>query len=182
MKTQLEELTLAANDADLPFLVIGGHAVILHSVPRFTRDIDLLILEKESVSWRGFLESLGYVFCHATSSFAQFDPPEGSELAGVDLMFVDEPTWGKLDAGSVEKMLDGGIIVRLPRVLHLIAMKLAASKSAHRRADAVDFSDVVRLIRVNEINIEDPETIAVVEKYGGSDTLARLREEFGDEE
>ncbi len=178
MKTQLENLTLAANDASLPYLLIGGHAVILYSVPRFTRDIDFLVSTEVSIEWRQLLESLGYTFCHATKAFAQFDPPKETDLAGVDLMIVDEDTWRKLDAEVVEKELDGGVVVRLPRVLHLIAMKLAASNSAHRRADAVDFSDVVRLIRVNEMDINDSETVAVIEKYGGGDTLTRLREEF----
>lgn len=42
-KQLLERLALALDAAGLPYMVIGGQAVLLHGEPRLTRDIDLTL-------------------------------------------------------------------------------------------------------------------------------------------
>ncbi|MGB3565055.1 MAG: hypothetical protein WBH85_09195 [Thermoanaerobaculia bacterium] len=39
----LERIALALDNADLPYMVIGGQAVLLHGEPRLTRDIDITV-------------------------------------------------------------------------------------------------------------------------------------------
>jgi hypothetical protein len=46
--------------ANLPFLVIGGNALIAYGYPRMTRDIGLLVREKDRPAWDNLLTSLGY--------------------------------------------------------------------------------------------------------------------------
>jgi hypothetical protein len=39
----LEKIALALDDAKIPYMVIGGQAVLLHGEPRLTRDIDITL-------------------------------------------------------------------------------------------------------------------------------------------
>jgi hypothetical protein len=39
----LEKIALALNEAEIPYMVIGGQAVLLHGEPRLTRDIDITL-------------------------------------------------------------------------------------------------------------------------------------------
>lgn len=55
-QTLIHILERAAMKGLRDFLIIGGNAVIAHSVPRFTQDIDLVIPEREIGSWRTLLE------------------------------------------------------------------------------------------------------------------------------
>lgn len=174
----LYELVERARREALPFLIVGGHAVILYNVPRFTRDIDLLIPEQALASWLEFLSRFRFRIYHQTDAFVQLEPAEPGSLPPVDLMLVDAATWDKLTAKAEER--DSGRELRLPvpHVWHLIAMKLAASSSAQRRAEALDWADVLQLVKVCKINLADPEFRRIVQQYGGEDALARLQKEI----
>lgn len=61
-RTSLEAVARALNDAKVPFVVVGGVAVIAHGYGRLTQDVDLVIrLEPEPIR-RAFeaLAALGY--------------------------------------------------------------------------------------------------------------------------
>ena len=45
--TEFYAVTDALSAANVPFAVCGGFAVAIHGYPRFTRDIDLLILPED---------------------------------------------------------------------------------------------------------------------------------------
>jgi hypothetical protein len=53
-------------------------------------------------------------------------------LPPVDLMVVDDRTFGRIEITSNEKMLDGEQI-RIPDALRLIALKLHATRDPNRR-------------------------------------------------
>jgi hypothetical protein len=42
------------------YLLIGGSAVITYGAPRFTRDLDFVIPDREQIGWRTFLETNGF--------------------------------------------------------------------------------------------------------------------------
>ncbi len=165
----------------LNFLVIGGNAVIAFGVPRFTRDIDFVIPSNESREWRLFLEGRGFQFIHGTNAFAQFQDVE-KKRPRVDLMLVDASTWEKLNGKSVQIDFVENFTVPLPAVEHLIAMKLSAYRASQRRNDAVDWSDIVELTRRWKLDPEeDQEFIGLVSRYGGEDSLNRLKKDIADE-
>lgn len=91
-------------------------------------------------------------------------------------MLVDEGTWDKLNGNSILKNLEESPAqVRVPSALHLIALKLAAATSPHRRPDAIDMSDVIRLVRIQKIDLDDAEVIEIVLRYGGEESLQTLK-------
>ncbi len=174
LKHHLIEVVGLANREGRDFLVIGGLCVTLYGIERLTRDIDLLIPERDSLAWRLMLERLGYRFLHGTHAFQQFDgvamgrPP-------LDLMLVDDATWGKLDALARTVPLDASTSARLPEPLHCVAMKLKAVTSTQRRADNQDWGDILNLFRLFRIDPADGRTRELVLRYGDAALLDRLR-------
>jgi hypothetical protein len=82
----------ALNEAGAPFLVIGGHAVVLHGHLRNTFDLDLLISDSKFATGRAALKRLGYRTYFETGAFLQLQAPEN--LPPVDLMIVDDSADG----------------------------------------------------------------------------------------
>ncbi|MEM9282274.1 MAG: nucleotidyl transferase AbiEii/AbiGii toxin family protein [Verrucomicrobiota bacterium] len=103
------------------FLLIGGNVVIAMGVPRFTRDIDLVIPESDRRRWRELLEKRGFALINRTESFLQFEESSENEPR-VDLMMVDGATWEKLNASAQTVEFAKDKTIGLPAVEHLIAM------------------------------------------------------------
>ncbi|MCF6312882.1 MAG: hypothetical protein L3J39_10575 [Verrucomicrobiales bacterium] len=161
----------------LPYLLVGGNAVICYGIIRMTRDIDFLVPDTALNDWRAFLETLGYHCYHATSAFCQFEP-RSSNRASVDLMIVDASTWAKLFAKAERKPITKTYAPHLPAAIHLIAMKLKASQSPHRRKDAQDWNDIVKIIQKLEINIKEPDVSELIIRYGGVNALIQLEKDL----
>jgi hypothetical protein len=168
------EILKQAQKEQLPCLLVGGHAVILYQVPRFTRDIDFVVPDEATGRWLDFLKRLRYRVYHRTGAFIQLEPATPGSMPPVDLMLVDENTWGKLIAKSESRDAGEGMHLPVPHPWHLIAMKLTAAKSAARRAGASDWSDIFDLLRTCNIDIADPEFRKLVVQFGGEDALYRM--------
>src|SRR5262249_664844 len=102
---------IALNEAGVPFLVIGGHAVVLHGHLRNTLDLDLLIADSKLAMARAALIKLGYRTYFETDAFLQLQAPE--HLPPLDLMIVDDQTFGRIEVTANQKVLDGRQI-RIP--------------------------------------------------------------------
>jgi hypothetical protein len=166
MKSVLVQLANAAAARGLPFLLVGGNAMILWGVPRFTRDIDLLVTDAYRAEWHHLIMQLGYRLLHKVDAFEQFECPG---RPGIDIMLVNADTWEKLLVAAQEVELDQEATALIPAVLHLIAMKLNAAKNPHRRADATDLQDVMALIRTLQIDTSSEEFVAILDRYASAD-------------
>ena len=149
---------------DVPYLVIGGHAVVLLGHYRNTFDLDLLISESHLERAHQRLSSLGYRKYFETTAFLQLSAPAG--LPPLDLMIVDQTTFERLNEFTEERLFDGERIL-IPDAVHLIALKLHAAQNASRRRIEVDWEDIVGVLRAAHQNIDDPEFRAIVDRYGG---------------
>lgn len=177
IRDALVSLGTKAEALELPYLLVGGNALISYGIIRFTRDVDFLIPETATREWRAFLENAGYRCFHATPAFCQFES-HTANLAPVDLMLVDSSTWTKLFAKAERKPITDTYSPHHPAGIHLIAMKLKASRNPLRRSDAQDWSDVVKLIRVLAIDLKEPEIGELIIRYGGDDALTRLKKDL----
>lgn len=156
------------------YLLIGGNAVIANGVPRATRDIDLAIPDRTRDDWREFLESEGFPFIHGTDAFVQFQDTTNLRPR-VDLMIVDETTWQILAAKAWVYVLTETVSTAVASAEHLIAMKLRACQSAHRRHDALDWSDILELALRHGLDPEkDPQFSDLVLRFGDTTLHARL--------
>jgi len=162
----------ALKKAGVPFLVIGGHAVVLHGHLRNTFDLDLLISDSRFAAGQTTLITMGYRTYFQTEAFLQLHAPEN--LPPLDLMIVDDRTFRRIEDTSNEKLLDGEQI-RIPDVLRLVALKLHAVREPTRRTSETDWQDVAGLLLTTNQNLEDPELQAIVTQYGGPTALAEIR-------
>ena len=170
------EILKRAQLEELPCLLVGGHAVILYQVPRFTRDIDFVIPDVAIDRWLEFLQKLSYGVYHRTDAFIQLEPATPGHLPPVDLMLVDSATWAKLDGQGEERDAGEGVHLRVPHPWHLIAMKLRAAQSRNRRAGASDWSDIFDLLQTCKIDLNDQEFQRMVLQFGGEESLRRMTE------
>jgi hypothetical protein len=157
------DLTQRAASANLPFLLIGGNAVIAYGYPRVTRDLDLLVRESDRRKWDDLIRSFDFNEHQITRVFHMYNPLDRA-LPAVDLMVVDEGTFQKLFAGSLEHKVQEAF-VRLPSLAHLIALKLHALKSGAEHRRELDFGDVTMLVQLNKIDLAAPEYRDILERY-----------------
>ena len=146
--------------------------MILLGFPRTTIDIDLLVpLEKRSL-WLDLMRDLGFRQLHGTESFVQFEPG-AIGMVPVDLMFVDGPTWQNLDAEARQQTL-AEQPVRMPRVEHLIALKLHAAASPARSAREQYWEDILQLVRSCHLDPAEAYFSGIILRYGGQDAMDRI--------
>lgn len=172
MKNTLRVLLSAAGGKDLPFLLIGGNAVVLLGFPRMTIDIDLLVPAEKRSQWLDLMRELGFRFINGTEAFAQFQP--GSQgMAPVDFMFVDSATWKSLDEEAREETI-AEQTVRIPRVEHLVALKLHAASSPTRGAREQDWEDIRQMVRTWHLDPAQPYFRELILRHGGEEAMKRI--------
>ena len=162
----------ALQQDDIPFLVIGGHAVVLQGHQRNTFDLDLLISEFSLPATKSVLERLGYTPYFESGAFLQLTPRTG--LSPLDLMIVDETTFTRLSRFTEARVLDERTI-RIPDPKRLVAMKLHALKAASRLNREKDWNDIVGVIRASNLSIEDPEFQEIVQQYGSPGAIDEIK-------
>ena len=159
-----EILNQKSREAGLSFLVIGGHAVNAHGYERQTADLDILVQSANSERWKNLLSGLGYSLFEEHDNFAQFTPPK-TGFWPVDLMFVNEQTFSKINTESIEVKMQG-TAVRILSVEHLIALKMHALKHTHPRRELKDLLDVVNLVELNHMDLGGEKFRQLCERYG----------------
>ena len=172
MKTTLSAIRDGAAQKKLPFLLIGGNAMILLGFPRNTIDLDLLVPMARRSAWLDLMRDLRFHLYHGSDAFAQFEPG-GSGMVSVDLMFVDDRTWERLYAEPLARDVAGHPIL-IPQPEHLIALKLHSASSPDRQRSEMDWEDIRQIIRICGIDSANPAFREIVLRYGGEKALRRI--------
>jgi hypothetical protein len=156
----------------LPFLVIGGHAVNLHGFARETADLDLLVCADDRRPWSSLFSDLGYRVFSDAPNFLQLASDQETAWP-VDLMFVGPATFKPMLEAS--RAVDFyGTTSRIPALEHLIALKLHAIKNTRPRRFLKDFLDVENLIRANRLDITSEKIRRLFEKYATVDLYEKM--------
>ena len=166
---------LAQNAAlkGLPFLIIGGNAVIAYGYPRMTSDVDLLVRDTDRRAWDELILPLGYRPHQIQRAFHMYTPLS-REFPPVDLMLVDRATFEKLSADATETVL-AGETVRLPSLRHLIALKLHALRSGQAHRKERDMGDVLQLVQLNQVDLASPDYAEIVARYATPALAAEIQ-------
>ena len=172
MTTIFQAATDAAQAAGREFILIGGHAVNARGYERTTLDFDFMIPSADLAAWKDALGGLGYHSIHETKAFAQFEPTGGGGFR-VDLMLVDAATFTKVMTGS-EVRTYGGREIRVAGLLHLIALKLHATRMWDRAVQGKDYYDILNLIRINRLEIGSSEFQEILTRYATPSIRDRL--------
>ncbi|MBI4872864.1 MAG: hypothetical protein HY814_15025 [Candidatus Riflebacteria bacterium] len=125
------------------FVLVGAFGLAAYGLQRSTRDLDLLIEDRDGPAVSCFLESLGYQTLHRTDAFAIHVHPLGA-MGRVDLIFVDGSTAAQvLRRARPVPLLGRSVLVACPE--HLAAMKVQAMANDPRRLLG-DLADVQFLL------------------------------------
>jgi hypothetical protein len=131
----------ALSEAAVDFVVIGGYAVVLQALPRFTKDLDIVyspdpanlerlgaLLTGLHARLRGVDRDLPFIADARTLRQTQILTLE-TDLGGLDLLLAPDgaPPFEELRARATVFDLDG-ITVRAAGIDDLLAMKLAAGR------------------------------------------------------
>jgi len=168
-----------SQELDLPYLLIGGHAVNTYAEPRATLDVDFLIRQEDEPHWRRMILAEGFSLHRDAGNFVQFSPPYGVNWR-LDFMLVNAATFEKLQAGS-RPVSCLGIATRVPSPQHLIALKLHAMVNGPPDRFEKDFGDIVSVARSLEL---DPDAAALKEifsRYGKPEIYEQFRRRLGKE-
>jgi hypothetical protein len=146
--SSIESIVRVLNDANVPFLVVGGLAVVAHGYGRQTQDVDLVIRLRPNEIRAAFaaLASLGYaprvpvtaemladdavrerLICDRAMVVLAFHSELHAETP-VDV-FASEPfDFAAEHAAAMVVELAPGLAVRIVRLPTLLAMKRAAGR------------------------------------------------------
>jgi predicted nucleotidyltransferase len=174
----IHEIARKAAQAGIPFLIIGGYAVLSHGHTRTTDDLDLITPNSRRQEWTKLLTELGMSIKHDATAFLQFDPRETNEME-VDLMFVAKEVFDKLFHAAVETKVEG-IPVRTVALVHLIALKCHSFLNGRPDRRFKDIDDLIQLILVNRLDLNEPELRSIILKHGNAEIYERLRRACAD--
>jgi hypothetical protein len=169
MKTPIEFLA----ECPVPHVVIGGHAIRAYGYARQTVDFDCMIATESIQALGDFLKKHDYCEAGRVASFIRFWHKDRT-LGDLDVMPVDAATFAKINTGSREIDL-GGFSVRVPRIAHLVALKLHAIKSNPQR-ELKDGADIVELLRLNPNEVSDSELKEVCDHYAPPGYFEKLKD------
>lgn len=163
-----------AEKINLPFLLIGGYAVLAHGFVRTTGDVDFLIRKSQATDWQKLLERLKFAVKFSGPTFLQFDPPPEEKLP-LDLMFVSDENFDTMFSEAKQIETDG-VNARVVSLPHLFALKCHAFKSRPHRA-MKDIEDLVQLTRLNKLDLNEPSLRAILLRHGGQEFYELLKRE-----
>jgi hypothetical protein len=168
-----ETIARKANEASLPFLLIGGYAVMAHGFVRATDDLDLLVQSSRRQQWRRLLETIGMIVYLEAPVFMQFDPPPEGRLP-VDLMFVSEEVFEQMRADAESASVEG-ISFGVVSLLHLVALKCHAIKHGKHLRQIKDTEDLIQLTIINHLDLNEPKLRATILRHGDEELYRKLQ-------
>ncbi len=139
VRQRLVRATRALRGANVPYAVIGGHAVaawvatIDAEAVRNTQDVDLLVHAHDLAAVRAALEQEGFVHRHSAGLDLFLDGPQGSPRAAVYLAFTNQ----RVKAGEpvanpdLSRAIDTGAF-SLIALEDLVRIKLTAFRDKDR--------------------------------------------------
>ena len=174
----LRTIAFYAEDKEMPFLLIGGHALNAYGLSRQTGDVDLLVKYSQKPMWSALFQRLRYIVGQDDDRFARFRP----EVLGgwpIDLMFVDDVTFDKLHGESLEMQV-GVALVRVVSARHLAILKIHALKYIQEDRYAKDFSDLVYLLRSGKTGLGKQELLELCQRYASVELFDKIMENMHD--
>jgi hypothetical protein len=153
-------------------LIIGGNALIAYGSERLTQDCDCAVVATGERELAATLSKAGYIFSERFDSFSRY-VHLGRVKPTVDVMLLDESTFEKLWIESREVSLDGQQL-RVPKPLHLVALKLHALKQNPDRMGK-DWEDIKFLLGSTRGEWTREELSTLAERYASEEIHALLR-------
>jgi len=169
--TTAEIIELCGKETKMPFLVIGGVAIVAHGYQRDTLDLDYLTRQSDRAAWRDALKQLDYDIAYTHEHFDQFASKRG--WMDLDLMYVNERTFDTMFSSSELKEM-GSVSGRFPSLEHLVALKLHVLKQNLPHRMLGDMDDVINLLLVNRVDLRQEKWRQLFVKYGSLELYEKV--------
>jgi predicted nucleotidyltransferase len=169
----LDLITQSAGENDLEFVLIGGHAINALGDRRQTRDVDILVCEKDKQVWKQILLSMDYELFNDSAAFMQFNPGQIEEWP-LDILLVNEETFRELKANASSINIGGEEDILIPSNNHLIAMKLHTLKQGDEIRRLKDLLDIVTLLRHGNIDIKSEEFKNMCQEFASDEVYEEI--------
>jgi len=166
--------------------LVGGLAVSVRTEPRFTRDIDLAVAVASDAEAEALVSELAARGWRVTAileqesanrlAAARLQPPgEGPAGRIVDLLFASSGIEHELVEAAEEMEVLPGIIARVARTGHLIALKLLA-RADDRPQDSVDVGLLLKRAVQSDVATARAAAQLIVERgyHRGRDLVTEL--------
>ena len=168
----LRSISLYAESKDMPFMVIGGHAVNVYGISRQTGDLDLMVPLRNKALWLELMNKLRYQENQSDDRFSRF---RSSRLDNwpIDLMYVDDKTFESIYSDSRDYDF-GQASVKVISAAHLMILKLHALKNYQEHRFVKDYTDLQALIRKSGENVESEQFRVKCLKYANEKLYQRI--------
>ena len=131
---EVEAILAKLNEAGIRYVAIGGQAVRLHGLPRFSMDWDLWIPARDPVNFRRLNEAIGEwlgeavvpMGSHGENFVQTFQTPFG--IVQFHLAVPGMGSFESVEASAVELILEGGTPCRVLSLVDLLQTKQAAGR------------------------------------------------------
>ena len=160
-------------------VLIGGQALGAHGYQRLTLDVDFLITEDDFDRLRQALSEAGYREIVRTNVAAKFSS-DSEDLIDIDFMFVDRKTFEKIKGDGKTESYEGSAFW-VPKLEHLIALKLHAIKQQPKIRELKDLNDIVELVRRNHMDVKAESFKSVCLDFGNPELYQKIVEYTQDE-
>ena len=162
----ITDLKLQLHDRGVDWMVVGGWALAAHGVARQTFDLDVVIAKADGRKAEAALETCGYALLGRSALMSRYrSSTPGSP--DIDVLAIDPATMATLGKEAIITAL-GSENIRVPTLMHLLAMKIHAFKSDPTRRTK-DVSDIVSLVRANGVSPSSEEFHSLCAKYGSEE-------------
>lgn len=175
----LRSIALYTESRDMPFLLIGGHAINAYGFSRNTGDLDLLICRDAKDDWTQLLERLQYEGGQNDSRFARFRP-KNLDNWPIDLMLVDSETFQKMLTESTEQEF-AGIQIKVISPEHLVILKIHALKHFQEHRFTKDYNDLINILRSKLVDLSLEEIQKICQRYATEELFLKIRGDINDE-
>ena len=169
----LRTISLYTEGRDMPFVVIGGHAVNAYGISRQTGDLDLVVQRNRKAQWLTLMEKLHYQKGQDDHRFARFRPDTLTAWP-IDLMFVDDETFAKFLEQAEEKDF-GPTVALVASARHLCTLKLHALKHYQQHRFAKDYADLIALVRGGLAGLSLADLEELCRRYATTELFERLK-------
>jgi hypothetical protein len=148
VQERLNRACKALHDAQVPYAVIGGHAVaawvatIDDGAVRNTRDVDLLLAEEDLPRATDALQSAGFVRDEVMGTVIFLDGADGKPSQGLHILLADQKV--RSDYASAAPGVDRTVEINQKRIVELEAL-VEMKLNSFRRKDQTHLQDMIQI-------------------------------------
>jgi hypothetical protein len=156
-----------------PWAVIGGLSLAALGFPRSTLDLDVVVSADAQDELVAHLEAEGFRTLHRSPGYSNHQHPDPVR-GRIDVVYVRGETAEKLFASTLVTAGPRGMVLRVPKPEHLIAMKVLAIKNDPERLHQ-DLADIRLVLELPGVDVD--EVRATFARHGLDERFDELRAE-----